>query len=61
VEWTDKSGMPVSALQWVSSPDNKQQSEETDIRVPAGIKPANPACERQQSLALDRATTGNKQ
>jgi hypothetical protein len=39
-------------------PDNTQHSQDTDIYVPAGFKPAIPASERPQTHALDRAATG---
>jgi hypothetical protein len=39
-------------------PDNKQQSQATDIHAPAGFKPTIPASEQPQTHDLDRETTG---
>jgi hypothetical protein len=41
-----------------SLPDNKQHSQETDIRALAGFEPAIPASERPQTDALDSAASG---
>jgi hypothetical protein len=38
-------------------PDDKQQSRMSDI-TPAGLESALPACERPQTLAVDRTATG---
>jgi hypothetical protein len=38
--------------------DNTQQSQETDIHVPTGIRTQIPASEQPQTHALDRAAPG---